>query len=99
MSPGHQIPMIDMTRLLAAHGVKATIITTPLNKSRFHSIINRDVIDQQLPISLLTSDFPFAAANLPPNCQNLDALPSRDLSYKLSKAIMMMQPQADDLIR
>lgn len=96
MSPGHQI---DMARIFASRGVKATILTTPLNISRFESTINRDDYHHHNPIKLLLLNFPSTAANLPPNCENLDAIPSRDLSYNFSKAIMMLQPQADDLVR
>lgn len=99
MSPGHQIPMIDMARIFASRGVKATILTTPLNISRFESSINRDDYHHHNPIKLLLLNFPSTAANLPPNCENLDAIPSRDLSYNFSKAIMMLHPQADDLVR
>ncbi|OMO65909.1 hypothetical protein COLO4_30932 [Corchorus olitorius] len=37
-------------------------------------------------------------SDLPENCENLDRLPSRHLSYNFSKAIMLLQPQADDLV-
>ncbi|KAL5742959.1 hypothetical protein ACOSP7_029691 [Xanthoceras sorbifolium] len=98
MSPGHLIPMTDMARIFASHGTtKATIITTPQNISRFESIIGRD--DNRQSINILKMDFPSAAANLPPNCESLDALPSRGLSYNFSKASMMLHPQADDLVR
>lgn len=96
MSPGHQIPMIEIASILASHGVKSTVISTPQNVSRFEATINRD--DQQL-INLLLFDFPSAAANLPLNCENLDTIPSRNLSYNFSKAIMMLQSQADDFVR
>ncbi|KAK9290927.1 hypothetical protein L1049_009106 [Liquidambar formosana] len=95
MSPGHLIPMIDMARLFAAHGVKATIITTPLNVSRFQSILDRD---QNSRIHLLVLDFPNAAADIPENCKNLDSLPSRSISSNFSKAVMMLQPQSDQLV-
>lgn len=80
MSPGHQIPMIDMARIFASRGVKATILTTPFNISRFESTINRDYYHHHNPIKLLLLNFPSTAANLPPNCENLNAIPSRDLS-------------------
>ncbi|KAL5807329.1 hypothetical protein ACOSQ4_030062 [Xanthoceras sorbifolium] len=98
MSPGHLIPMTDMARIFASHGTtKATIITTPQNISRFESIIGPD--DNRQSINILKMDFPSAAANLPPNCESLDALPSRGLSYNFSKASMMLHPQADDVVR
>lgn len=100
MSPGHLIPMVDMARLFASHGVKSTIITTPLNLSRFRSIIDRhNCSSNYVPIDLHVLDLPFSAAGLPENCENLDSLPSRLMSYNFSKAIMMLQPPSSDLVR
>ncbi|MCD9645073.1 hypothetical protein HAX54_033748 [Datura stramonium] len=39
---GHMIPLVDIARQFARLGVKATIITTPLNASKFSKIIQRD---------------------------------------------------------
>jgi abscisate beta-glucosyltransferase len=39
---GHQIPMIDIARLFAAHGAKTTIIVTPTNAIQFQNSILRD---------------------------------------------------------
>ncbi|KAA8516566.1 hypothetical protein F0562_016928 [Nyssa sinensis] len=99
MSPGHQIPMLDMARLIAARRVKVTIITTALNLSRFQTIIDRDKLSGDVDINLHVLDFPFQAAGLPQHCENLDTLPSRLMSSSFSRAVMMLQPQADDLVR
>ncbi|EOY07880.1 UDP-Glycosyltransferase superfamily protein, putative [Theobroma cacao] len=98
MSPGHLVPMIDMARLVATHGSKATVITTPRNISRFQTILNGDHQSGNLQINLLTLDFHFSAADLFETSENLDTLSSRHLSYNFSKAIMTLQPQADDLV-
>ncbi|XVF67542.1 hypothetical protein PTKIN_Ptkin10aG0129700 [Pterospermum kingtungense] len=39
---GHQIPMIDMARMFAAHGAKSTIISTPKHSLSFQNSILRD---------------------------------------------------------
>ncbi|XP_059652913.1 abscisate beta-glucosyltransferase-like [Cornus florida] len=39
---GHLIPMIDLARLFASHGVKATILAIPNDAVVFHKVINRD---------------------------------------------------------
>ncbi|CAK7329910.1 unnamed protein product [Dovyalis caffra] len=48
---GHQIPMIDIARVFASHGAKATIITTPKHSLSFQKSINRDQ-KSCLPISI-----------------------------------------------
>ncbi|CBI30180.3 unnamed protein product, partial [Vitis vinifera] len=52
MAPGHLIPMVDMARLLAQHGVIVTVVTTPLNATRFKSMIDR-AVESGLQIHLL----------------------------------------------
>ncbi|XVE76093.1 hypothetical protein DITRI_Ditri12bG0145400 [Diplodiscus trichospermus] len=64
MCPGHLIPMVDMGRLLARHGVTVTIVATPLNAVRFKSIIDRDIACG-IQIRLLQLRFPCIEAGLP----------------------------------
>lgn len=97
MSPGHLIPMIDMARLLAQHGVLATIVTTPLNAIRFNSTIQR-ASDSGLPIQLLSLRFPSTEAGLPHGCENVDKLPSRILIKNLFAASTMLQKPFEDLL-
>ncbi|XP_065616027.1 UDP-glycosyltransferase 73C3 [Quercus suber] len=82
MSPGHLSPMIDIARLFASHGTKATILATPQKITRFQTILNRDqhTTNNNNIIDLLVLDFPYSEANLPENYENLDTLPSRNFS-------------------
>ncbi|KAL5809629.1 hypothetical protein ACOSQ3_030320 [Xanthoceras sorbifolium] len=82
--------MVDMARLLAQHGVKITVIVTPLNAILFDKIISRD-IESGLPIQLLQIRFPWAEVGLPEGCENLAALPSRELSKNFFDALRRMQ--------
>ncbi|GMJ12075.1 hypothetical protein like AT2G36780 [Hibiscus trionum] len=88
--PGHQIPMVDMGRLLAQHGVTVTIVTTPLNAIRFRTLIDKDIASGSR-IRLLRLRFPCIEAGLPERCENLDVLPSRLLSRNFMDAIGMLQ--------
>ncbi|KAK8546292.1 hypothetical protein V6N13_067518 [Hibiscus sabdariffa] len=88
--PGHQIPMVDMGRLLAHHGVTVTIVTTPLNAIRFKTLVDNDVASG-IRIRLLLLQFPCIEAGLPRGCENIDALPSRLLSRNFMDAIGMLQ--------
>ncbi|TKY50768.1 Soyasapogenol B glucuronide galactosyltransferase [Spatholobus suberectus] len=42
ISTSHLIPLVDMARLFAMHGVDVTVITTPANAAIFQSSIDRD---------------------------------------------------------
>ncbi|KAJ0088665.1 hypothetical protein Patl1_32256 [Pistacia atlantica] len=90
MSPGHLIPMIDMAKLLAQHGIIVTIVTTPLNTIRFNSIIQR-AVESGLSIHLLQLEFPSLEAGLPPGCENMDKLPSRNLIKNFYHAANLLQ--------
>ncbi|KDP25003.1 hypothetical protein JCGZ_23986 [Jatropha curcas] len=54
---GHQIPMIDMARVFASHGARATIITTPKNALSFQKSIDREQ-NSGRPISIRTLVLP-----------------------------------------
>lgn len=84
MSPGHQIPMLDMARLVATRGVKTTIVTTPCNFSRFQSIIDRDRQSGNVDINVHILKFPSDTAGLPQNCENLALLPLSAMSTSFS---------------
>nr|WIW42835.1 UDP-glycosyltransferase [Nicotiana tabacum] len=79
LAQGHMIPMIDMARLFAEHGVKVSLVTTPHNASRFAAIINRSRESEGKEIELIQIPFPSEEVGLPPGCENLDSVPSRDL--------------------
>ncbi|MCD9560192.1 hypothetical protein HAX54_018689 [Datura stramonium] len=72
LAQGHMIPMIDMARLFAEHGVKVSLVTTPHNASRFATIINR-AREMGLDIELIQIPFPSEQVGLPIGCENLDS--------------------------
>ncbi|XP_059646801.1 UDP-glycosyltransferase 73E1-like [Cornus florida] len=96
LAHGHLIPMIDMARLLAQHGVTVTIVTTPLNATRFRSNMDR-AIESGLQIQLLQVPFPSTEAGLPEGCESMDNLPSRDSFKNLLVAIRMLQSPIENL--
>ncbi|XP_059646799.1 UDP-glycosyltransferase 73C6-like [Cornus florida] len=97
MAPGHMIPMIDIARLLAQHGVMVTILTTPLNANRFKTTITRSV-DSGLRIQLLEIRFPCVEAGLPEGCENMDTLPSLGMIENFFVAISMLQQPVEQLL-
>ncbi|KAK3226650.1 hypothetical protein Dsin_006512 [Dipteronia sinensis] len=96
MSPGHLIPMVDMSRILAQHGVMVSIVTTPLNATRFSSTIER-AIESGLSIQLHQLQFPSVEVGLPEGCENIDKLPSRDLIKNFFHAASLLQHPFEQL--
>ncbi|PHU05159.1 UDP-glycosyltransferase 73C5 [Capsicum chinense] len=75
MAQGHMIPMIDVARLLAQHGVIITILITHSNAVRFKTVVDR-AVDAGLKIQVAHLDFPSLEVGLPEGCENFDMLPS-----------------------
>ncbi|PIA52863.1 hypothetical protein AQUCO_01000615v1 [Aquilegia coerulea] len=97
MAHGHTIPMIDIARLFAARGTKCTIITTPLNVIDFADNIDRDK-KSGLDIGVEIFKFPCVEAGLPEGCENLNSLPSPDLTLTFVKALQRFQEPLERLI-
>ncbi|XP_055961356.1 UDP-glycosyltransferase 73C1-like [Mercurialis annua] len=97
MAQGHMIPMIDIAKLLAQHGMIVTIITTPLNAKRFEPTISR-AVNSGLQIRLIELEFPAEAAGLPKDCENCDMLPSLGLGSKFFYASYRLQEHVERLL-
>lgn len=96
-SPGHYIPTVDMAKLLAQHGVKVTIVTTPVNTKRFGSILDQ-AIQSGLPISFLEFPFPYKEFGLPEGCESIDDLPNLGLTRALLSAYSSLQQKVEEYI-
>lgn len=90
MSQSHLIPFTEMAKLFAHHGVKVTIVLTPLNAARFNTILEQAKASN-LNIEFVSLRFPGQEAGLPEGCENLDALPSLNLSLQFFAACNMLQ--------
>ncbi|KAF8042560.1 hypothetical protein BT93_A1021 [Corymbia citriodora subsp. variegata] len=99
MASGHQIPMVDMGKLLSQHGATVTIVTTPLNALRLNPMVTAHSADSGLEIRLLPIRFPCAEAGLPEGCENLEVLPSRNLSRNFFDAARMLQQPLEKILR
>ncbi|CAN0926212.1 UDP-glycosyltransferase 73C25 [Linum grandiflorum] len=80
LAQGHLIPMIDIAKLLAQHGVKVTVITTPVNADRVRSTLTRAIELSGAEISVKEVEFPWKEVGLPKSYENLDQLPSLSLA-------------------
>nr|ADV71361.1 glycosyltransferase GT02J01 [Pueraria montana var. lobata] len=92
---GHLIPMSDMARAFSGRGVRATIVTSPLNVPTIRGTIGKGVESE---IEILTVKFPCAEAGLPEGCENTESIPSPDLILTFFKAIRMLQAPLEELL-
>ncbi|CAN6685654.1 unnamed protein product [Malus baccata var. baccata] len=84
MAHGHMIPVSDMAKLFASQGVKTTIVTTPLNAPTFSKATQSSKTYSGGVIK--TIKFPSVEAGLPEGCENVDSIPSPELSTNFLKA-------------
>ncbi|KAL5790588.1 hypothetical protein ACOSQ2_005476 [Xanthoceras sorbifolium] len=97
LAQGHMIPTVDMARLFARHGVKATVVTTPINASTFSATIERE---RQLgfDISISVIKFPCAEAELPETCENMNSITSPEMEMNFFKAVGLLQKPFEQLL-
>ncbi|KAI3518180.1 hypothetical protein L1887_06639 [Cichorium endivia] len=98
LAQGHMIPMIDMARLFAEQGVIVSIVTTPLNALRSATTIKRAQEVDRLFINLIEIPFPAEEVGLPPGCENLDSVPTRDLLPKFFQALDLLREPLEDYL-
>ncbi|KAL6500867.1 hypothetical protein OROHE_025362 [Orobanche hederae] len=98
LAQGHMIPMIDMAKLLAGHGVTTSLVTTPHNTARFSETIRR-ARASGLHIQLIEIPFPSQEVGLPPGCENLDSVPSRDLLRNFYCALDKLQEPLEQYLQ
>nr|POE57682.1 scopoletin glucosyltransferase [Quercus suber] len=83
--------MMDMAKLFAARGVKATIVTTPRNVQLFSKTRGTNIDIQIIK-------FPAVEAGLPEGCENIDSVTSLDMSHKFIKATKMLRQPLEQLL-
>ncbi|MQM17768.1 hypothetical protein Taro_050746 [Colocasia esculenta] len=80
LAPGHMIPAVDMARLFASRGVKATVVTTRGNASLVQPAIDW-ANKSGRHMRLLLMPFPSSEAGLPEGCENVASVPA-ELQFK-----------------
>ncbi|KAJ4962841.1 hypothetical protein NE237_022780 [Protea cynaroides] len=99
MAQGHLIPFVDMARLFSSHGVKVTIITTPLNARLISNTIDRGK-QLGLDISILLIPFPSEEAGLPQGYENAGSFPNFPaVASKFFDALSLFQQPFEDLLK
>ncbi|KAL5546028.1 hypothetical protein UlMin_005715 [Ulmus minor] len=98
MASGHFIPMADMARLLAEHGVTVTFVTTPVNAARIKPVFDR-AVQSGLLLQLIQLTVPLHEFGMPKGCEDLDLVPSRDLFNNFSAAISTLKEPVEQLLK
>ena len=93
MAHGHQIPTMDMAKLFAERGVRATIVTTPCNLPLFSKTHNINNVDIEI------IKFPAVEAGLLEGCENVDSLNFLDMVSAFTKATQMLQQPFEQLVQ
>ncbi|WJX44434.1 soyasapogenol B glucuronide galactosyltransferase [Trifolium repens] len=98
MGHGHMIPTIDMAKIFASKGVKATIVTTPLNKPMISNAIAQSKNHSSYNIDIQTIKFPCVEGGLPEGCENVNAIPSPPLVPTFFNATKLLQKPFEELL-
>ncbi|KAI3922437.1 hypothetical protein MKX01_006126 [Papaver californicum] len=97
MAQGHMIPTVDIARLLAACGLKSTIVCTPFNAISVSKTIERDRLSG-LDINVQTIPFPAAEVGLPEGIESMDKITSPEMTPKFMSAIALLQQPFEQLL-
>lgn len=89
--------MMDIAKILSQQNVIVTVVTTPLNASRFTSILARYNNDSGFHIRLVKVQFPCKEFGLPEGCENLDLLPSLGTATSFFDASRVLREPVEKL--
>ncbi|XP_050366975.1 UDP-glucose flavonoid 3-O-glucosyltransferase 7-like [Argentina anserina] len=92
MALGHSIPLNDIAKLFSSHGVRCTIVTTPLNAPLFSKAT------QGGEIELVIIKFPSAEAGLPQDCESPELIATQDMLGNFMKATYLFEPQLEKVL-
>uniref|UniRef100_I1NKR1 Glycosyltransferase n=1 Tax=Oryza glaberrima TaxID=4538 RepID=I1NKR1_ORYGL len=100
IAQGHIIPMVEVARLLAARGARATVVTTPVNAARNGAAVEAARRDG-LAVDLAEVAFPGPEFGVPEGLENMDQLADADpgMYLPLQRAIWAMAAPLERLVR
>ncbi|KAH7518010.1 hypothetical protein FEM48_Zijuj09G0125300 [Ziziphus jujuba var. spinosa] len=97
MAHGHTIPTIDVAKLFASRGCRATIITTSANAPDIIKSIERSR-QSGLDIGVLLIKFPSKEVGLPEGCENTNSLITKEMMHKFAFATTMLEQPFEQLL-
>lgn len=98
LTPGHMLPMVDMAKLFAQRGVRATLVTTPGNAARIRDSLDRGN-GTGFGIQLLQVEFNSSVAGLPAGCDTLAARRSPEVTEDFFRALTMLRQPFERLLK
>lgn len=97
MAQGHLIPIIDMAKLFASRGVRATIITTTSYLPLISETIEKSK-ELGTEIDHLIIKLPIEEVGLPKGCESLGLATTPEMLLKFLEAISKLGPQLAQLL-
>ncbi|RDX97452.1 Soyasapogenol B glucuronide galactosyltransferase, partial [Mucuna pruriens] len=98
VSTSHLIPVVDIARLFAMHGVDVTIITTPANAAIFQSSIDRDAARGR-SIRTRVVKFPAVEVGLPEGVESFNSNTPQEMISKIYQGLSILQEQYEELFK
>ncbi|KAG0532278.1 hypothetical protein BDA96_04G094500 [Sorghum bicolor] len=99
VAQGHTIPMVDLARLLAERGARASLVTTPLNGARLRGAVEQAARTKlsleivELPLPTDTDD------GLPPGIENMDMVTDNGHFLLLFNAVQRLAGPLEAYLR
>lgn len=85
VATSHLIPLVDIARLFAIHGVDVTILATPANAAIFQPSVHRDSAARGRNIRTHIVPFPASQVGLPPGIESFNSNTPKTWSPKSTK--------------
>ncbi|XP_061341858.1 soyasapogenol B glucuronide galactosyltransferase-like [Gastrolobium bilobum] len=98
LSTSHIIPLVDMARLFAMHGVDVTIVTTSHNATIFQKSIDLDS-SRGRSIRTHVVKFPAAKVGLPVGVEAFNVDTPREMIPKIYMGLAILQPEIEQLFQ
>ncbi|WOL14474.1 anthocyanin 3'-O-beta-glucosyltransferase-like [Canna indica] len=100
LAPGHMIPMVDLARIFADRGVKASVVTTTGNIPLIQSTVDLANADPSLRhhIQILPLHLSFSDAGIPQGYENLTAFRDTDVVFRFASATCKLEAPFSQLL-
>ncbi|CAN4097093.1 unnamed protein product [Withania somnifera] len=96
----HINALVQLARLFALHGLRATIITTRCNALLFQSLIDKDRLVSGRSICVQTLKFPSGELGLPEGIENVASVPTVEVASKVHYGLVnLLQKPLEQMIR